>query len=146
MTSSWGKEMFVSENTISSVNNKVLQSTHYTAFYWHSTQPNPGPNKVQIKSSGVFQIIFFPFNSIEHILIHTLYIHFHNVSNHITLHWNHMSSDHSYSPVNQTFGLLIVYVHRDHFMYSPSQWETTLQCNIISDGWTYTCVHSKETS
>ena len=23
-------------------------------------------------------------------------------------------------------------VHRDHFMYAPSQWETTLQCNGIS--------------
>ena len=28
--------------------------------------------------------------------------------------------------------LMNYYYHRDHFVYAPSQWETTLQCNFVS--------------
>ena len=24
-------------------------------------------------------------------------------------------------------------MHRDHFVYAPNQWETTLHCNVTSD-------------
>ena len=27
---------------------------------------------------------------------------------------------------------MLLYPHRDQFMYMPSQWETTLQCNVVS--------------
>ena len=29
-------------------------------------------------------------------------------------------------------------IYRDHFVYAPSQWETTLQCNASLIGWEHT--------
>ena len=31
-----------------------------------------------------------------------------------------------------TWNRLFAYVHRDHFVYAPSHWETMLHCNIVS--------------
>ena len=53
----------------------------------------------------------------------------------------HSSKDHLYSEIVpcscwshvwKGFFFGIIYFIRDHFVYMPSQWETTLHCNIVS--------------
>ena len=41
----------------------------------------------------------------------------------------------SHTPV---YRQAISHISRDHFVYAPSQWETTLQCNVVSH-WLGTC-------